>query len=159
MGTYVGLFLSRRALREMDGPDPRLFIYGDDLLHTLRLSQAGLRLVFAPAIRFEHDCETLQGEANRYSPTWKVYYHYRNAILLYRQAAGWLAWPILALRLPRWWRAARQYGADGPEFRRLLRSAIVDGVTGRLDSPPRHIPRPPDAKPLGLVPGAAARSL
>lgn len=145
MATYVGLFLSRRALATTSGPDPRLFIYGDDLIHTLQLSQAGIRLTFAPEIRFEHDCDTLNGKANIYRPLWKVYYHYRNAILLYRLAAGWLLWPLLLLRLPKWWLAARHYGEDSKAFRRMLRRAIADGVRGRLEAPPSDIPRPPDA--------------
>jgi len=144
MATFVGFFLSRRALHALDGPDPRLFIYGDDLIHSLQLRQTGMRIVFAPSVRFEHDCNTLHGEANCYHPTWKVYYHYRNAILLYRLAAGWLVWPIVALRLPKWWMAARHYGPEAEEFRRLLRAALADGLRSRLDSPPKHIPRPPE---------------
>ncbi len=144
MATFVGLFLSRRALHAVHGPDPRLFIYGDDLIHTLKLSQAGMRLVFAPRIRFEHECETLNGTANTYRPLWKVYYHYRNAILLYRLSAGWLVWPLLALRLPKWWRAARHYGTDADAFRKLLRRAVWDGLRGRLSDPPGEIPRPPE---------------
>lgn len=143
MATFVGLFLSRRALNAVHGPDPKLFLYGDDLIHTLKLSQAGMRLVFAPEIRFEHDCKTLNGTANTYHPLWKVYYHYRNAILLYRLSAGRLLWPVLALRLPKWWLAARHYGADASEFRRLLRCAISDGLRGRLSDPPSNIPHPP----------------
>ncbi|MEX0340125.1 MAG: glycosyltransferase [Arenibacterium sp.] len=143
MATYVGLFLSRRALQKVSGPDPRLFIYGDDLIHTLQLSQAGMRLEFVPQVRFEHDCETLIGNANIYSPVWKVYYHYRNAILLYRLAAGWLLWPVLALRLPKWHRAARHYGKDAETFRRLLSKAIRDGIRGRLDNPPGDVPQLP----------------
>lgn len=143
MATYVGLFLSRRALRTVNGPDPRLFIYGDDLIHTLQLSQAGMHLAFAPQVRFEHDCETLIGNANIYNPVWKVYYHYRNAILLYRLAAGWLLWPVLALRLPKWRRAARHYGKDADTFRRLLNHAIHDGIKSKLDDPPSDIPHFP----------------
>ncbi|SFC04070.1 glycosyltransferase [Tropicimonas isoalkanivorans] len=143
MATFVGLFLSRRALEAMDGPDPRLFIYGDDLIHTLRLSQAGCRIVFAPSIRFEHDCATMSDATKTYRPLWKVYYHHRNGILLYRQAAGPLSWGLLALRAPKWWLAGRHYGADAPEYRRLLRKALADGILRRLDDPPPGIPGPP----------------
>lgn len=143
MATYVGLFLSQKALREVKGPDPRLFIYGDDLIHTLQLSQAGMRLLFVPQVRFEHDCETLTGKANIYYPVWKVYYHYRNAILLYRLAAGWLLWPVLALRLPKWRRAAKFYGKDAETFHRLLSRAIRDGLKGKLDDPPDDVPQLP----------------
>lgn len=146
MATFVGFFLSPRALQASRGPDPRLFLYGDDLLFTLSLSQAGLRLVFAPKIRFEHDCQTLSGPRHLYRPVWKVFYHYRNAILLYRQAAGPLFWPVLLLRLPRWARMARHYGDDAPEFRRLFWHAVRDGVAGRLDTPPENIPALPPGK-------------
>uniref|UniRef100_UPI0039B8247F glycosyltransferase n=1 Tax=Albidovulum sp. TaxID=1872424 RepID=UPI0039B8247F len=56
--SFVGLFLSRRALDLAGYPDARLFIYGDDVLYTLALSEKGGRICFHPGIRFEHDFTT-----------------------------------------------------------------------------------------------------
>lgn len=143
MASFVGLFLSRRALGVVAPPDPRLFLYGDDLLYTLSATQSGLRLMFAPSIRFEHDCVTLAAGEKIYRPVWKIYYHRRNAVFLYRQAAGVLAWPLLALRLTRWWSETRAYTREERgEVRRLLRAAVWDGIRGRLEPVPEGVPSP-----------------
>lgn len=142
MASFVGLFLSRAALARHPGPDPRLFLYGDDLLYTLALTRAGVRLVFDPRLRFEHDCATLAGGTRIYSPVWKVYYTYRNGILLYRQVAGPIGWALLALRLPAWWAAGRHYGTERPAYLRMLHAAVRDGSLGRLDGPPTGVPGP-----------------
>ncbi|RME18573.1 MAG: glycosyltransferase, partial [Alphaproteobacteria bacterium] len=98
--TFVGLFLSRRALEMAGTPDPRLFIYADDVLHTLGLTRAGGRIGFLPEIGFEHDCASLAaGNARRLNPLWKTYYYHRNQIFLYRELSGpwfWLViWPLI----------------------------------------------------------------
>lgn len=132
-GSFVGLFLSRRAVEMAGLPDPRLFVYGDDVLYTLALSGAGGRLAFDPGLVFEHDCATVTpGGAMR--PLWKVYYYHRNLLLAYRRAAGpVLFWPALALVLPRWRRAAGAYGAEADTYRRILRRALRDGLARRLE--------------------------
>lgn len=131
-GSFVGLFLSRAAIQRAGYPDGRLFLYGDDVLYTLGLSQAGGRIAFDPALRFEHDCATLTGQTM--SPLWKVYYFHRNQVMVYRRAAGpVLFWPVLALRAALWWRKASAYGPRAPHYRRLLRLALADGLRQRTD--------------------------
>lgn len=90
-GSFVGLFVSRKTVEAIGYPDGRLFIYGDDVMYTLGLSKAGFRLVFAPSVRFEHDCSAVAGwgaGGKVYRPYWKIYYNYRNGLLMYRMAAG-----------------------------------------------------------------------
>lgn len=134
-GSFVGLFLSRDAVRRAGFPDGRLFLYGDDVLYTLGLSQTGARVGFDPNLRFEHDCETFTDEANPImTPLWKVYYFHRNQVLVYRQAAGpFLFWPVLLLRTLGWWRRAKAYGPQKRLYQRLLRLAVQDGLRRRLD--------------------------
>ncbi|MEO0390796.1 MAG: glycosyltransferase, partial [Pseudomonadota bacterium] len=98
IASFVGLFVSQQAARAVGGPDPRLFLYGDDGLFTLRLAQAGRRLIFHPQVRFEHACTTFGGA--QFQQLWKAYYYHRNLMLLYRAAAGWMFWPLLAIVLP-----------------------------------------------------------
>lgn len=136
MTSFVGLFLSRAALARAGVPDPRLFIYGDDQLYTLRMRRAGLRIGFAPPIRFEHDTEARQGASGLVlSPVWKAYYMYRNALIAYRVAAGAFFWPLVPLLVVKWRRKAGDYGPDSARFRRILGIAIRDGLSGRLDRP------------------------
>jgi len=141
MASFVGCFISRRAIEICGLPDARLFLYGDDLLYTLKLKKAGLRLLFMPSVVFEHDCSTLPGRQRTYQPVWKAYYNYRNGLILYRETAGGLAWFLMALRIPMWVWRTRGYGAHKARYLRLLVAAIRDGVTGRLDRPPEGVPR------------------
>ena len=126
--SFVGLFLSRKALDRAGYPDASLFLYAEDAIYTLTLSRRGGRLIFAPAIRFEHDTTSLAaGEVVR--PLWKVYYYHRNRLLLYRLAAGPAFWLLLPLWLFSWPRLARHYPVDErPAFRRLIRRAFRDAI-------------------------------
>lgn len=134
MSSFVGLFLSRAAVARAGLPDPRLFIYGDDQLYTLTMRRRGLRIGFAPRIRFEHDTEAAQGTTGLVlSPMWKVYYNYRNALIAYRVAAGPFFWPLVPVLVLKWRRKARDYGADAALYRRLLDVAVRDGLSRRLD--------------------------
>lgn len=136
MTSFVGFFLSRDALKAAGLPDPRLFIYGDDQLYTLQMRRKGLRIGFAPQVRFEHDTSARQGQSGVVlRPMWKVYYMYRNALIAYRVAAGPWFWPLVPVLLRKWRRKAGDYGADAPLFRALLDQAVRDGLAARLDRP------------------------
>ncbi|MCC5961776.1 MAG: glycosyltransferase [Rhodobacteraceae bacterium] len=128
--SYVGLFLSRRALVLAGLPDAALFVYADDMLHTLRLSRAGGQIGFFPSLRFEHDHRP-PGAAQ--VPRWKLYYKYRNSLILYREAAGWLFWPVCAVVLPAWaLRVAARPAGRGTALC-LLARAVLHGLRGRTD--------------------------
>lgn len=136
--SFVGLFLSRRALALAGFPDGGLFLYGDDLVHTLRLRAAGGRIGFAPALRFEHDCSSLAPKGvHALRPVWKTYYNYRNGLMAYRLAAGplWF-WPVLAVVLPKWaLRARHQPPGDRRRYLRLLARGVADGLRGHVARP------------------------
>lgn len=128
VGSFVGLFLSRKAIERTGYPDGAVFIYGDDVLYNLRMREQGNRIGFAPQLRFEHDFKSVEGPVQRFRPLWKAYYNHRNLLLVYRRAAGILFWPALLLILPKWWSKARHYGEERPAFERLTRLAIRDGL-------------------------------
>ncbi len=126
--SFVGLFLSRRAIDLAGYPDPALFLYADDAIYTMNLSRCGGRMVFAPQIQFEHDTTSLAAEGV-VTPMWKVYYYHRNRLILYRLAAGLAFWVLLPVLLWRWSRLANRYPpSDRRTFRRLVRRAIRDAV-------------------------------
>ncbi|WBU62401.1 glycosyltransferase [Paracoccus albus] len=134
MASFVGLFLSRKAIAIAGYPDERLFIYGDDQIYTLTLRRRGGSIGFLPQIRFEHDTTSIQANGQLVlNPLWKVYYNYRNAIFAYRVAAGRWFWPLFPVLALKWNRNARHYGDDSAEFRRILGQAIRDGLSRRLD--------------------------
>jgi len=128
--SFVGLFLPQRMVAAAGYPDPGLFLYGDDVIYTLGLRRRGETILFDPALRFEHDCSTFQNDQQRvFSPLWKVYYAYRNGLMMYRAAAGGLLfWPLLLLVAVKWRLTARRYGAQQAAYLRLWRHALRDGV-------------------------------
>ena len=134
VASFVGLFVSRAAIGRAGFPDGKLFIYGDDVIYTLKLSRAGGAIGFAPWLRFEHDCTTFRrGGGHIHRPMWKVYYNYRNGLLAYRQAAGpVMFWPALMVVVVKWSLKARAYDGDWRLYLHLLRLAVVDGLRGRV---------------------------
>lgn len=131
-GSFVGLFLSREALANTPLPDPRLFVYADDVIYTLTLSGAGGKVAFDPALEWEHDCASFDPN-QRMQPLWKVYYYHRNLILAYRRAAGPVFfWPAYLMARRGWRARAAAYGTDAPAYRRILEKAIRDGLRGDL---------------------------
>lgn len=129
--SFVGLFVSRDAIARAGYPDGRLFVYGDDVLYTLHLRSLGGRIAFDPALRFEHDFSTMSAADRRFRPLWKTYYHYRNLLIVYRKAAGWLFWPALVVVLPKWAIKTRHHAGERRVFLRLLGRAVRDGLAGR----------------------------
>jgi len=129
--SFVGLFVCRSAIERVGYPDGRLFVYGDDVLYTLRLRAAGGRIAFDPDLRFEHDFSTIAAGERRFRPLWKSYYHHRNLLMVYREVAGWLFWPALFVVLPKWLLKTRDHAGERQVFLRLMMLAIRDGVLGR----------------------------
>ncbi len=129
--SFVGLFVSRAAINRVGYPDGRLFVYGDDVLYTLGLTAAGGRIAFDPGVRFEHDFSTIATGQKRFHPLWKCYYHHRNLLLVYRQAAGVMFWPALLIILPKWLSKLRHYPGERRMFLKLLGLAVRDGLIQR----------------------------
>ncbi|RYH01042.1 glycosyltransferase [Salipiger sp. IMCC34102] len=139
VASFVGYFVNRRAVSRVGLPEGGLFIYGDDVLYSLALRRAGLDVVLAPAVRFEHDCRSLT-EGLMVRPVWKVYYLTRNGVAVARQAAGRLLFPAaLAFYIVQWTRRGR-HAPKGPQrdaYYTLMRRGIRDGLLGRRG---RHDP-------------------
>lgn len=130
--SFVGFFLRLSVTQNTGCPEGGLFIYGDDVLYSLRLRRAGWRLVLMPHLRFVHDCGTM-GDGFVYRPLWKIFYHCRNGVEIARVAAGPLIFPFaLAYYTLMWWRRGRQCSeAERPVYYRLMRMGLMDGLRGR----------------------------
>ena len=137
--SFVGLFLSRAAIARAGYPDGGLFLYADDGLYTLGLTQAGGRLGFAPAVGFEHDCSTLAPGSGQFRPLWKTYYYHRNMVLLYRRMAGPWFWAVLPVVLAKWTLKLRHHPGERRTFLRLMGRAVADGVAGRTARPHEQV--------------------
>ena len=139
--SFVGFFIARSAVEQIGYPNPELFLYGDDVLYTLGLSAAGGRILFDPALRFEHDFTTIDQADKRFRPLWKSYYHYRNLLMVYRLCAGpWfvLVLPAAALK---WLYKLRHHKGQRWAFARLVLRALRDGLLGRTNVSLRQVKR------------------
>lgn len=132
VASFVGYFVSRGAISKVGLPEGGLFIYGDDVLYSLRLRRAGIRMVMNPAVQFEHACGTL-GDGFVYRPIWKIYYHCRNGVTIARQAAGPIIFPAaLFYYIAVWWRRGRHCSPqERPVYRKMMWAGLRDGLLGR----------------------------
>jgi GT2 family glycosyltransferase len=132
LSSFVGYFVSRGTLARAGLPEGGLFIYGDDVLYSLRLRRKGIGIRFVPSVRFEHDCATM-GEGFVYRPLWKIYYHCRNGVDIARQAAGPVVFPAaLAWYVMIWWRRGLYCPAeDRALYRKMMWTGLRDGLRGR----------------------------
>lgn len=149
--SFVGLFVTRAAIKATGLPDGRLFIYGDDVLYTLAMRRAGQAIVFAPDIKFEHDFKTFTAQSRAFKPMWKSYYHHRNLLLVYHSAAGFLFWPALLIIIPKWISKMRYYENDRALYLKTLAMAFFDAARRKLNRPHTDVvkrstklPRPAD---------------
>lgn len=131
--SFVGFFISRQGIARVGYPDGTLFLYGDDVLYTLGLRQAGGRILFDPGLKFEHDFTTQSNEDRRLRPLWKSYYHYRNLFMVYRLCSG----PFFALVAPaaalKWLSKLRYHHGERRAFVGYVLRALRDGLLRRTD--------------------------
>lgn len=132
VASFVGYFVSRKAVATAGLPEGGLFIYGDDVLYSLRLRRAGIGISFMPSVRFEHDCGTM-GEGFVYRPLWKIYYHCRNGVSIARQAAGPIIFPAAMLYYTLiWWRRMRFYTPiEQKIYRKMMWAGLRDGFLSK----------------------------
>jgi rhamnopyranosyl-N-acetylglucosaminyl-diphospho-decaprenol beta-1,3/1,4-galactofuranosyltransferase len=137
-GSFVGYFVARAGWQKAGLPEGGLFIYGDDVLYSLRLRRAGLKVVFDPGLWFTHDCGSMDAHFV-YRPLWKIYYHCRNGVAIAWAAAGPLVFPVaLGWYILVWARRGRR--CPMPErslYWRMMWTGIRDGLLcrrGRVDA-------------------------
>lgn len=81
---FVGPLFSRLAVKTVGIADKDLFIYGDDLEYTFRVSRQFPVLLVKNAIINHKDPLTIKEKSNP-AGWWKDYYKYRNRILFVRE--------------------------------------------------------------------------
>lgn len=81
--SYVGVFLSSNALREVGLVNKEFFIYQDDCEHSIRLSSYG-KFICCPRIVVTHDESKQLDEKSIKKVLWKEYYAHRNNLYMIR---------------------------------------------------------------------------
>jgi rhamnopyranosyl-N-acetylglucosaminyl-diphospho-decaprenol beta-1,3/1,4-galactofuranosyltransferase len=140
---FLGIFISKKIIKAIGYPEPRLFLWADDVEYFLRITQiGGFRMFYAresigthpPAMHIERKFlwKTLRHVT---APPSKVFYGIRNSTyILRRYRGGILFW---AWRLPRRILAVAVVALYvEPDLKlhrfRLYMIAIWNGVIGRL---------------------------
>ena len=126
--SFVGLFVSKNVVERVGYPEKEWFIYGDDLDYSISITQANYKIYFDPNLIFLHDCESLNntGNAKLYTALWRVYYTYRNGLIIYRKISGAL-FPLVAVyKITIWLLLCKNY-KEKLKYLKLTVYAIYDG--------------------------------
>lgn len=126
--SFVGCFLRTSAIRSSLGlPRKELFIYADDIIYTFGIKQKGMRHVFAPNLKFTHDCGTLFNQQDIYKPLWRAFYTYRNRLEMYRVFSDKWFPLIFLLKVPAWFLKFKYY-ENKILFLRVVWLAVRDNL-------------------------------
>lgn len=80
--TYVGVFLSGAAMKQVGLVDPTFFIYQDDSEHSIRLSKYG-PMYCVSGMRVAHDTDLINATPEHLKKmAWKEYYGVRNEVYM-----------------------------------------------------------------------------
>jgi len=132
MSSFVGFFIKTEYIKTFSHfPKKELFIYGDDLLYTLRISQNNKKIIFCPNIKFIHDCMTLKNDT--YNPMWKVYFTYRNGIILYKNIHIILGVVYAILKFISFISRVNKY-KNKKLYKKYIILAIIDAFKNKLPS-------------------------
>lgn len=132
--SFVGFFVRSMVIRKVGLPMENLFIYGDDIIYTLRIRKNGYLHMFCPNLKFIHDCSTFKGKRGVYKPIWKAYYTYRNGIIMYREAAGLFWIPLILIPKIISWIMMSKYYENRKLYRKILFKALKDGLLKNLST-------------------------
>lgn len=81
--SFVGLFISSKAIKKIGLPTKEFFISHDDMEYSLRLKSKNFSIFLVPSSRIWHDVEGKSRLANDFSP--RHYYNIRNHIFVTRK--------------------------------------------------------------------------
>ena len=96
------------------------------MIYTLKIGKLGYKLLFAPTIRFEHDCE-IETNKKPNPSIWRWYYLVRNHIELLRELAGWIFPFALVFKMLSWIWGMRCFD-DKSLYFKVFCFAVTDGL-------------------------------
>ncbi len=125
--SFVGFFVKTSVVKNGLGyPRKEFFIYCDDWVYSLDLSQLGYKNLYYSDLLFYHDSKTFIDSYD--AQIWKKYYAYRNSIIFYKKAAGVFAPLVIGLKILKWLVDSRLYSKKKEYFETLNR-ALKDGFS------------------------------
>lgn len=118
--SYVGCFISTKALIKAGLVNPNYFIYSDDTEHSIRLKKHG-KIICVPNLKIIHDENSIQSEN---TVSWKDYYGYRNEIHMLKKHH--------LVAAVTWSRRQLKKIGDNPIKAKIFKEALKDAWMGRL---------------------------
>lgn len=127
--SFVGLFVSKNVIQRIGYPEKEWFIYGDDLDYSISIKKANYNIYFDPKLVFLHDCESLNNKGNTklYTALWRVYFTYRNGLIIYKKMSGALFPLVLVYKIAIWILLCKNYN-EKLKYIKLTVYAIYDGL-------------------------------
>lgn len=124
--SFVGCFLRLSTLiNSQVMPIKEFFIYGDDVLFTYHITEAGYKNYFIPQIQFVHNCYSYDNHFV-YQQLWKVYYLYRNGLNVYKSISK-LFFPLIFIRcLSIWYLRSFRYQERRKKYLKIMNLAVKD---------------------------------
>ena len=127
ISSFVGFIVSTNAIKGRLGyPCKELFIYCDDWLYSLELSELSYKNLYYSDLVFYHDSQTFIDSHD--AQLWKKYYAYRNSIVFYKRAAGLFFPIVLSIKVCKWLIDTRLYQHKLKYLQTLLKS-FYDGMS------------------------------
>lgn len=134
---FVGPLVAKKAVDELGIADGSLFIYGDDLEYTYRISRKYAVVLVKDAV-INHRDQPVNG-VQKPTNWWKDYYMFRNRVLFINKYSTniinkWIGIALVILRLAKQMLLLKKssYGKELKKIRKnLLISAFKDGMHGK----------------------------
>jgi rhamnopyranosyl-N-acetylglucosaminyl-diphospho-decaprenol beta-1,3/1,4-galactofuranosyltransferase len=139
---WRGTLFKTSIVREAGLPSPDYFIYGEDMEYSLRLAKRGYCFYWIPASVCQERHRNRDGKTHaeifgrrnmRYQDSFRLYYAFRNEILIYRQYN--LIFKLIhvfmyAIKVTLM--ILKDDGWNGRKAIMAIVEGVIDGVTGRL---------------------------
>ncbi|MDD3518246.1 MAG: glycosyltransferase [Chromatiales bacterium] len=139
---FNGLLLTREAIERVGYPDPRMFIWGEEVEYFRRAQKAGIRIATAPAARFLHPASKVTYRFGHFGKPAIFHASSLNMYCYYRNHAH------IHLRYDGISRLLRFVGLDfvkrlmflDMKGLRLMTTAVIDALIGRWGREHRYLP-------------------
>jgi GT2 family glycosyltransferase len=128
--TGCAMLINPAVVHAVGSFDPQFFMYCEDLDFSLRVRQAGFKILFVPASLVHH---AVTEETDRASL--RIYYSTRNLLEVMRRHAAWYHWPGFVVNfLVRWlgFFILLACVRRRPQFIQALAGGAVDFMRGKL---------------------------
>jgi rhamnopyranosyl-N-acetylglucosaminyl-diphospho-decaprenol beta-1,3/1,4-galactofuranosyltransferase len=142
--SFVGLLISRKAIRELGLPIKHFFLYWDDTEYSLRIRKRGIMLT-VPCSKVVHGNGRLgsgQSTSRQQPLDWRWYYAIRNRIYVYKKHgdAGLVLYKWLFEKTYRDIKETLLFRHFKSRSMKIILCGVLDGLRGKLGKNTHFLP-------------------